>query len=575
MTSLATVLDAIKLLQKQNYIYLSLFISFVSMIFDAISLIMIYELITALENNSSYIVLEKLSMITSRELPQYAISYWAAYVGVVVLLANFIRAFNIKLIIDITYNSELKINECMFERKILGPYSRFIDENQFDDHKEILTEARIVVQGIMSFTFVCLGVFQILGIMAGLILTDPQSSLTLLSIVTLIYLITLAFLITPIKTASLVRSESDTNRISLLSEALANIKQIKVGRDEHLILNRLFDYAKIFHNANAKAKWLAVLPRYIIEGGILSGIAFLIAILLFNNGPIQLPSLASITLLAVAASRLIPAAQKIYNGFVTIGFSDDATRRLNKKLQDLLLDKATFKHNEAHTDEPFLLTARDIKYKYTNTTNPIIENLSFTFASGRLNFIVGESGTGKSTLCDLIIGLLPCNSGSIQFMSKKNDKQLFPILRYIPQDSLLLTGTVAQNLLDTNTVSRTQLLRAQQLIINFRLADNEIDAKKFLNSEVKEFGRNFSGGQRQRLSIIRGLLQDANVLVLDESFSALDHRSALSALGELEKVLDPNILIIIITHDISLIRDRDFLDLAALNKQNKSDKIRV
>ena len=150
----------IGLLQKRLQIYLSIFVSFLSMIFDALTLVMIYEFVSALEKSSTYVSLEKISDLIGLKLPESEVSHWAIYVGLAVILANVIRAINLRLIIHITFESELKINEIIFERKILGSYSRFIVENQFDDQKEILNEATmVVVQGIMSLTFVFLGVF--------------------------------------------------------------------------------------------------------------------------------------------------------------------------------------------------------------------------------------------------------------------------------------------------------------------------------------------------------------------------------------------------------------------------------
>ena len=143
------------------------------MIIDALSLIMIYEFISTLEQQSAYVSLKRINDLIGLKLPDYEVSAWAIYVGLIVILANLVRALNTKLIINITFDCERKINEIVFQRKILGSYTRFITENQFDDQKEILNEATlVVVQGIMSVTYIFLGLFQIIGIMVGLTFTD-------------------------------------------------------------------------------------------------------------------------------------------------------------------------------------------------------------------------------------------------------------------------------------------------------------------------------------------------------------------------------------------------------------------
>ena len=159
---------------KRQQICLSIFISFLTMIIDALSLIMIYEFISTLEQQSAYVSLKRINDLIGLKLPDYEVSIWAIYVGLIVILANFSRV-KYQLIINITFDCERKINEIVFQRKILGSYTRFITENQFDDQKEILNEATlVVVQGIMSVTYIFLGLFQIIGIMVGLTFTDPK-----------------------------------------------------------------------------------------------------------------------------------------------------------------------------------------------------------------------------------------------------------------------------------------------------------------------------------------------------------------------------------------------------------------
>jgi len=552
----------IGLLRKKKQISLSIFVSFLSMIIDGLSLIMIYELISTLEAKTSYVSLDRISDITGLTLPEYKVSLWAMYVGLITIMANVVRALNMKLIINITYDCEQKINEIIFERKILGPFSRFIIENQFDDQKEILNEAMIVVvQGIRSLTLLFLGFCQVLGIMAGLFITEPTISFMLFLSVSTIYLFTFLLLRKPISITSITRSEADTKRIGLLNEAFTNIKQIKVSRDEQLILNSFIDYAKRYTSANAKAKWLGIAPKFIIEGTILAGIAFIAAILLQLNGSLKLPSIASVILIAIAAGKLIPEAQKIYTSFVNISYSSDATNRIFSKIKDLVSDQGISKKAEFGTNEAFELRVTDLHYIYPSHDKPTIEQLSFTLTSGQLSYLVGPSGSGKSTVCDLITGLLTAKNGKIEFNSVKNGAPLKPIVRYIPQDSFLMTGSVAFNLFTERTPSNSKLQRARQLLIEFSLAKDELQANLILDTEVKEFGRNFSGGQRQRLSIIRGLLDESNVLILDEPFSALDNSSSQSVLKKLQKILKPEILILIITHDISLIGDNKCVEI--------------
>ena len=558
----------IGLLQKRLQIYVSISISIVSMIIETLTLVMIYELVLSLEERLAYVTLDKISNLIGQELPEFEVSLWAIYVGLMVILSNVVRAINRKLIIHITFDCELRINEIIFARKLLGSYERFISENRFDDQKEVLNEASIVVvQSIMSLTFIFLGCFQIFGTLVGLILTDPQSSVLLFGYVTLAYLLVFFLVIGAVKKATIIRSLADTQRIGTLNEAFANIKQIKVSKDERIILSYLSDCAKRYTVANARAKWLGIAPRFFVEGLVLASLAFFAAISIRTNGSVEVPSLASLTLIVVAAGRLVPAAQQIYSGAVNIGFASDATARILKKVTEQISDRDYTRNSESRIHEPFEIKIENLTFKYPSVTEPAIQNLNLNFLSGRLNYLIGKSGCGKSTVCDLITGLLPPKEGRIAFQSIENGALLNPIIRYVPQDSFLHTGSVLYNLLGTDAPDSLRLQKAEQLITAFGLSNVEEGARQFLSSQVKEFGLNFSGGQKQRLSIIRGLLQEANVLILDEAFSAMDSINAQSVQHELQKIIKPDIMIIIITHDTSLIGNNDYVELEAIRRE--------
>jgi ABC-type multidrug transport system fused ATPase/permease subunit len=196
------------------------------------------------------------------------------------------------------------------------------------------------------------------------------------------------------------------------------------------------------------------------------------------------------------------------------------------------------------SDRPFV-EFQDVTVRYTKTADPAIENLSFAAARGETVGIIGGTGSGKTTLVNLIPHFYDVSGGQVcvdgkNVRAKSMQNYLRTRVGVVPQKALLFKGTIRENLLWGNaSATDEELLRALEIA----QAGEVVADKGGLDALVEQGGRNFSGGQKQRLTIARAIVRNPDILILDDSSSALDYATD-AALKKAIKGLDTTTFIV-------------------------------
>jgi len=235
---------------------------------------------------------------------------------------------------------------------------------------------------------------------------------------------------------------------------------------------------------------------------------------------------------------------------------------LNKS--DLFPDLINIKFNHQ-------ILLKDVSFKYKTGKENVFENINFTVKKNKFIGIIGPSGSGKTTLVDIISGLLKIEKGDIfidNISVKKNLSVLTDKIAYVPQDVFLLEDTIKSNIVFSELSENNQNLNEKKLkaaIENSNLSDYIDNLEKKSETYIGENGVQLSGGQKQRIGIARALYRDCDIIIFDESTSALDKKTEEKILTEINKLKKIK-TIIYITHKDNTLKHADEIYKISNNK---------
>ncbi len=338
-----------------------------------------------------------------------------------------------------------------------------------------------------------------------------------------------------------------------LKHGLGSIKEIKMLNKENFI-SKIFDFnTEMIEKYNFIQSFIVTLPRLFLEVATILAITIVCSLFVISDKSVE-NIIPIIVLISVSAIRLIPSFSTISQSIATIKYQSPAFDLIVRELNEM--KKATKHHREIdqikHVDIFFKkkIEIKNLIFKYPSTEKKVIDNLSIDINKGETIGIAGASGEGKSTLLDLICGLLKPTSGQIlvdeiDINSKKNNWK--SKIGYVPQDIYLLDDTIKSNIafgIDDKSFLSSQFEKAIKMsqLSEFlkSLPDKEL-------TFVGDDGVRLSGGQKQRIGIARALYFSPEVLILDEPTSALDEKNEALILNDIYNIKS-NITLVIISH---------------------------
>ncbi len=333
------------------------------------------------------------------------------------------------------------------------------------------------------------------------------------------------------------------------TEAFWNFKLIKLFATQKVVLNKFNRAASDLVKANTLNAVLQTAPRLILETLGFSILIFIMVyvVYMYQNASNVIPT---VSMYAFAFYRFLPSLNKIIASYNRINFLkhslDSIQEYLGYELESLGNKKINFNKN---------ILLNNLSFEY-NQKNKILGNVNIKIKKGERTAFVGESGAGKSTIVDIIMGLYKPTNGQIfidgKAITNKNVRSWRTKIGYIPQQVYLFDGTVAQNVIlgrDYNEKKIIEVLRKAN-IYDFLVT------KDGINTTVGEGGIRFSGGQKQRIAIARALYSDPEVLVLDEATSALDTKTEENIMNEIYS-LNKDKTLIVIAHRLSTVERCD------------------
>lgn len=441
------------------------------------------------------------------------------------ILSSSVRLFLSWALIRVSHTAGKEISEKAFDRVLQQSYLNIISRNSSEIVSSLNVKTTlVVVQGIIPALLMLSGAVTLISVAIAFMIFDPIVSFSIFMIFSIFYLIIIFLTKNKLIFNSNAMASHTSSLVKIINEALGDSRNLLMSNQFSPTLNKYGLIEKELRRAQGDSKFISESPRFIIEAfGII-----LISVLAYflsskGTGITLIPFLGA---LALAAQRLLPIAQNIFNGWAQIKQGSESLSDVVELLQleispdrkDYSLESTLLLKNKLHL--------KDINFTYPNTDSPILKNINLSIDKGSVTGFLGETGSGKSTLIDILMGLIIPSSGcfSVDNIVINDSNRAFwrQSIAHVAQNVFLadenvicfITGNEPEELINHNRL--TEALEISQL--KSVIEDWEFGYKTI----VGERGINLSGGQAQRLAIAKALYKSSEILILDEATSALD-----------------------------------------------------
>lgn len=504
---------------------------------------------------------EKLGFSTSEDF----LFFLGFGVFVIVVGGTALKAVTNLAVLRFTYLLEYTLSRRLFEGFLQRPYPWFLTRHSADLTKAILSEVGQVIGGSLTpaMLLVTQGIITLL-LVGLLVLVDPLlaviTSATLGGAYGLTYWLTRHYL----ARIGEDRVRANNERFRLSNEAFGGIKDVKVLGLENVFLQRFENPSLRYARQRAASHMVAQLPSYALQAIAFGGILMIVQYQLLLHGSLS-QALPVIALYAFAASRLLPNFQRLYQSVSSLRFSKPALDVLHRDLmecsQGLRTNETKSATQLASLHVRHQLELRNVSYTYPGASSPALNDVSVVIPVRSAIGLVGKTGGGKSTLVDIVLGLLEPQEGCFLVdgtrITEEHKRAWQLCVGYVPQHIFLSDDTVAANIafgvpaadIDLNAVERAARIANLHAFVVEELEHG-------YETLIGERGVRLSGGQRQRIGIARALYRDPQVIIMDEATSSLDNiteRVVMDAVDNLSKQKT----IIMIAHRLTTVRHCD------------------
>ena len=485
--------------------------------------------------------------------------------GVLVFLTLIIslsfKAITNYMLVKFVKMNEFNIGKRLIETYLHQPYSWFLNRNSADLGKTILSETQqIITSGMTPFMELIAKGMVVIAITTLLVVADPKLAIIVFFLLAGTYTIIFYFVRNYLNKAGKKRLINNQLRFTIVSEAFDAIKEVKAGGFEKSFIKLFSNSAKIFAQTQASSQIIAQLPRFILEIIAFGGILLIILYIMSQTGGLD-TALPFIGLYVFAGYRLLPALQQCYISFTSLTFVSPSLDKLTNDLKNIktfddIPNQQTliFKKN---------ITLNNVYYSYPDSSRTALNNINLSVPIKSKIGLVGVTGSGKTTIVDLILGLLEAQKGTLEvdgkIITKHNVRSWQRLIGYVPQQIYISDDTVAANIafcVEPKEIDHAAVQKSAKIANIHNFIIDELP--KQYQTTIGDRGIRLSGGQRQRIGLARALYHNPEVIILDEATSALDNQTEKTIMDAVNN-LSKNITIIQISHRLNTLKNCDVI----------------
>ena len=489
---------------------------------------------------------EYLSALYS-ELEFNSIDSFILFLGVVILVIFITSlAFKALTMYAITYFSTMRqhaISCRLLNIYMRQPYEYFLGRNTAELGKTILSEVEQVTSNLMLPVMrMIAGVIVSIALIGLLLYIDVIVSIFIALLLGGSYYLTYQLTKSVVKKIGEERLQANSRRFILANEILNGVKELKLLGRIKFYIERFIEPSRKYARHQATNKIVASIPHYAIQAVIFGGMLGVVLFMIKQHGDFN-ESLPFIALFAFAGYRLIPAFQDIFSNLTMVRFTIPVLNSLHQEINHMEnYEYSTENYCNKDMSLRSSLILRNVSYRYPSSRYEALKNISLTINAGQSIGFVGSTGAGKSTIVDVILGLLVPDKGELLLDGEKIDKTSLRDwqnnIGYVPQDVYLADDTIMANIafgIPYESIDENAVARAAKIAHIHEFINSELPLR--YKTVIGEKGIRLSGGQKQRLAIARALYHDPDVVVFDEATSALDNATekiVMEAIGRLQ-----------------------------------------
>ncbi|MCI6715284.1 MAG: ABC transporter ATP-binding protein/permease, partial [Lachnospiraceae bacterium] len=498
---------------------------------------------------------------------QFAVVMLAAFVGVIVIKNIFLFCQQ-KVQLKCVYTNQFATSRRMMINFMQRPYEYYLNADTSVIQRNITSDVNNMYGLILSFLQLCSECIVFICLVGVLLAIDAQMIMIVAAL-----MIVLLFLIKKVLKPIMVKAGQDnqdyySGLYKWIEQSVMGIKEIKIANKENYFIN---EYAKCgagYVNSVQKYNIFNATPRLLIETVCIGGMIGYFIVIILQGARITdlLPQLSA---LAMAAMRLLPSVNRINNYQTSISYFEPFFMGVSDHLQEEIHDDHVSYDAEKYLQKKEVekleiqkeIRLEDITYKYPNSDTLIFNHADMVIPIGNSVGIVGTSGAGKTTIVDILLGLLQIESGHILADGvevREHYESWLKNIGYIPQTIFMIDSSIRKNVAFGYPDEEIDDDKVWRALKEAQLDEFVRGLPEGLDTSIGERGIRISGGQRQRIGIARALFEDPEVLVLDEATSALDNDTEAAIMDSINRLHGRKTLIII-AHRLQTIEKCDMV----------------
>ena len=493
------------------------------------------------------------SINTNNSLQIFAILF-----GLAASLSAALRLFNLWLNCRISAHISSDLSVSVFNKTLHQPYSYHLSTNTSELISATTLQVDCVGNLIFQFLKLLTALMLSIGVLIALLSFDLLASLISVAVFGGSYLLTAYAVKYKILYNGKIRLNSSKQQIKSLQEGLGAIRDLILDKNQHVYVNTFSKSDLSMRVASSNSIFLSSFPRFAVEALALVGIS--IVVLLFSLGTNDNTKIIPLVgILALGSQRLLPTLHQIYMAWAKIRNNLPGLFSVLSILENKI-EEPTFTSLTSNSNQNFnSLSFKNVHFTYPNTESFVFKDLNFEIYAGDKIGIVGKTGSGKSTLVDLILGLLNPAIGSVSLNSQLLSNSIVKsswhnLISHVPQSVYLTDASITQNIAFGIPYSSIDLNRVKEAAYMASINSFIESLPDGYEHFVGERGVRLSGGQRQRLGIARSLYRDSKVLLFDEATSALDVITEEKVIKSIEEN-NPHMTIIMVAHRLSTLKN--------------------